>query len=506
MKTKIFWTQLIVLVLFIILSTYLPIHAQNASGSVESGEVAGGSDDGDQPTVTSDSSHDSDEASNAAAEGSSNPPLAASASAATTAPNSGNVNSEPGTPDNGSSTVASGTEKPGADDLSTAYEHWKGQGIRFVVRQNGKLITWGTGHLESWAGNSVWVVRDTKGHFLTRATGNVETRKNGSKRLVIRDKTGRILANIDLNLTGKGSFAKNVIGLRKLRADNRYLDFVQESLANTILVDLKASETVHLKTLLNYIQKNKTQEGMTNFIPVLKAVSRQLKFLAIQERDQQYIDLGNKTNELLGELSKLPKTGSPSKIEKTPSSPAAKTATSDKPKITRKPKTPHKSPVATGTPSVKPNGNTSTPPTTPPDSDGSSQGKDGTTNSTSTATTSGTTSGTTTETTSGAATGTTNGTNSGTNTGNTSTTTTSSGATTGSASPSTTSSGTSTASSTGNSAGTTDSNTSSNGDSASGSVITPANDGTPPEEIVPPDDDVNSNPNRPATGGTSTGN
>ena len=95
-------------------------------------------------------------------------------------------------------------DRPVVKDLSKAYEVWKTQGIKFVVRdENGKFVTWNIGRLESWGTKSKWVVRDPKGHFLTHASGNVENWKNGQTRLVLRDNKGRLLTHVRIDITDK---------------------------------------------------------------------------------------------------------------------------------------------------------------------------------------------------------------------------------------------------------------------------------------------------------------
>lgn len=189
-------------------------------------------------------------------------------------------------------------------DLTKAYEIWKNKGIRFVVRtDDGKFSGWGIGRLESWSSKSRWVVRDPKGHFLIHAFGNVEHWKNGKTRLVLRTPKGQILTLIDIALTDKGSFAQNVVGLRKLKGDSKFIGFVQETLAEHLINDLKQNDTIKTKVLLDYIRKNqKSRAGMENFIPVLRAVVRQLNFMAGQGNDPVIESLATAAREMLKDL------------------------------------------------------------------------------------------------------------------------------------------------------------------------------------------------------------
>ncbi|MBF0406500.1 MAG: hypothetical protein HQM10_04050 [Candidatus Riflebacteria bacterium] len=320
------------------------VYAQENTESSESGETAAGTDDTEEPSSSpdaanpesdteTDSNADSGNVDTAApsedetgiASGSSDEneetdeandsPAVASESSNTDA-SSDSAESEK--PDSVASETVSNPEvaSPAApiDDFTQAYESWKGKGVRFVIRKNGKIVTYGIGKLESWGGKCVWVVRDPKGHFLTRAAGRIETWKDKKQRLVIRDNKGRILTHIDINLTGKGSFAKNVVGLRHLPHDTPYLGFVQESLAKTLTAELQASNTVHIKTFINYLSKNKDREGMRNFIPVLKAISGNLKFKSTQDRDPKFTVLNQKVTDLLAVLEKIP---APKKAKRT---------------------------------------------------------------------------------------------------------------------------------------------------------------------------------------------
>jgi hypothetical protein len=188
-------------------------------------------------------------------------------------------------------------------DLTKAYEVWKGKGIKFVVRENGQFKTWGIGRLESWGAASKWVVRNPKGHFLVHASGKVENWKNGSTRLVLRDKKGHLLTHIGINLTSKASFAANVVGLRRLKGDHKYIAFVQETLTELLIKELKDKDTIRTKVLLDYIRKNKGKKtGMENFVPVLKALVQQLNFMATQHPDPVIESLANAAREMLKDM------------------------------------------------------------------------------------------------------------------------------------------------------------------------------------------------------------
>ncbi|MFZ2958277.1 MAG: hypothetical protein WA705_15420 [Candidatus Ozemobacteraceae bacterium] len=169
------------------------------------------------------------------------------------------------------------------EDLTKAYEVWKGHGIKFVIRgSDGQFLTWGVGRLESWNNESTWVVRDPKGRFLTKAIGRVETWKTGATRLVLRDKKGHLLTHLNINLTSKASFSRNVVGLRRLSGDNKFLAFVQETLAELLVKEMKTGDTLRVKVLVDYIKKNKNMSGMSNFKPVLKIAVQQLNFMTGQ--------------------------------------------------------------------------------------------------------------------------------------------------------------------------------------------------------------------------------
>lgn len=164
-------------------------------------------------------------------------------------------------------------------DLSKAYEVWKTKGIKFVVRdKNGKFVTWNIGRLESWDTKSKWVVRDPKGRFLTHAYGNVESWKNGQTRLVIRDPKGRLLTHVDVKLTDKTSFAATVVGLRHLKND-KYLAFVQDSLSDILVAELKSEELTKTRVLIQYLNKYKNDKGTENFKPVLRKIIPVLHFM-----------------------------------------------------------------------------------------------------------------------------------------------------------------------------------------------------------------------------------
>lgn len=196
-------------------------------------------------------------------------------------------------------------KQPEVNDLTKSYEIWKNKGIKFVVRdKSGKLIDWGVGRLESWGSTSKWVVRNKKGQFLTNAFGRVEHWKNGKIRLVLRTPKGHLLTHIPIDLTSKASFAHNVVGLRKLNADHKYISFVQETLGELLVKDLKANDTIKTKVLLDYIKKYKTQKsGMKNFVPVLRLVLRQLNFMAAQSDDSVIKSLATAAREMLAALT-----------------------------------------------------------------------------------------------------------------------------------------------------------------------------------------------------------
>jgi len=163
-------------------------------------------------------------------------------------------------------------------DLSRAYEVWKTKGIKFVVRdKQGKFVTWNVGRLESWDTKSKWVVRDPKGRFLTHAFGKVENWKNGQTKLVIRDHKGRLLTHLDIKLTDKSSFAATVVGLRHLKND-KYLAFVQDSLSDILIAELKTDVFVKTRVLVQYLNKYKNDKGAENFKPVLRKIIPVLHF------------------------------------------------------------------------------------------------------------------------------------------------------------------------------------------------------------------------------------
>ncbi len=157
-------------------------------------------------------------------------------------------------------------------DLTKAYEVWKDKGIKLVVRdKEGKFITWNVGRLESWGTKSKWVVRNKKGQFLTHATGHVEAWKNSMTRMVIRDPKGRILTHIKIDLTDKGNFYSNAVGLRKLQ-NKAFLAFVQDSLGDILQEEIKAGQLSKPRALINYLNKYKEKEGAANFKPVIRRI------------------------------------------------------------------------------------------------------------------------------------------------------------------------------------------------------------------------------------------
>lgn len=175
---------------------------------------------------------------------------------------------------------AASDEPATVTNLSRAYETWKNQGIKFVVRDSkGKFVHWAYGRLESWGTKSKWVVRDPKGHFLTHAKGNVEKWKNGKTRLVLRDKKGRLLTHVSINITDKSSFAATVVGLRHLKND-KFLSFVQDSLADILIAELKQDIMVKTSVLIKYLNRYKKDKGTENFKPVLRKVIPVLVFMS----------------------------------------------------------------------------------------------------------------------------------------------------------------------------------------------------------------------------------
>jgi hypothetical protein len=85
-------------------------------------------------------------------------------------------------------------------------ESWHDQGMVFVVRDaQGHIVAHAKGKLEKWVSEShqIWVVRDSQGRFMTFARGSLETWKDGSVRLVLRNKEGKFVA------VAKANFANN---------------------------------------------------------------------------------------------------------------------------------------------------------------------------------------------------------------------------------------------------------------------------------------------------------
>jgi len=187
-------------------------------------------------------------------------------------------------------------------DLTKAYEIWKKKGIRFVVRNaNGTFASWGVGRLESWAGESKWVVRNSKGQFLVHAKGKVENWKNGKTRLVLRTNKGQILVHIDIAITSQGSFAQNVVGLRRLEND-KFLAFVQESLAELIIENLKDGDLIKARVLVKYLEKYKKEKGADHFVPVLKSILRQVNFMASEKPEPKVVELQTRIREMIREI------------------------------------------------------------------------------------------------------------------------------------------------------------------------------------------------------------
>jgi len=165
-------------------------------------------------------------------------------------------------------------------NLSKAYEAWKNKGIKYVVRDSkGRFVAWNIGRLESWGAKSKWVVRDTKGRFLSHAHGTVEKWKNGQTRLVLRDKKGRLLTHINISLTESSSFAATVVGLRHLK-NEKFLAFVQDSLSDIIIGELKQDYTTKASVLIKYLNKYKNDKGTENFKPVLRKIIPVLVFMS----------------------------------------------------------------------------------------------------------------------------------------------------------------------------------------------------------------------------------
>ncbi|MFZ2959966.1 MAG: hypothetical protein WA705_24055 [Candidatus Ozemobacteraceae bacterium] len=229
--------------------------------------------------------------------------------------------------------VATATEDPGETEGTTAskpadvkgcFEHWKGHGVRFVIRRDGKLVSWGVGTLESWGDVSTWVVRDLKGQFLTRVTGQFETWKNGKVWLVFREKNGKMIGRVDSALAGKGTFEESIIALKRLSVNSKSLGFAQDLLENTLIQELKASNTVHVKTLFDDLEKNIDKASVVNFRPIINKLSQQLSFMATQEQtsNPDIGELAKRSKELYKEIGKQAKKAN-KKPEKKPDSESA---------------------------------------------------------------------------------------------------------------------------------------------------------------------------------------
>ncbi len=187
-------------------------------------------------------------------------------------------------------------------DLTKAYEIWTNQGIRFVVRDpQGGLVSWGIGRLESWAGESKWVVRNSKGQLMTHARGKVENWKNGKTKLVLRTPKGHILTHIAIDLSSKASFAQNVVGLRRLK-DSKFLAFVQETLGELLVKELKSGDLIRTRVLMQYLDKYHNQPGAENFKPVLRMVITQLNFMVAHGGDAKVEDLARQAQTMLSKL------------------------------------------------------------------------------------------------------------------------------------------------------------------------------------------------------------
>jgi len=198
--------------------------------------------------------------------------------------------------------IAADAENETVTNLTKAYEIWKNRGIKFVVRnQDGTFAGWGVGRLESWSGESKWVVRNPKGQFMVHANGEVESWKNGKTRLVLRTKKGQILTHIDIAITSKASFAQNVVGLRRLEND-KFLAFVQESLSELIINDLKDGDLIKARVLVQYLEKYQKEPGANHFVPVLKAVLRQVNFMAGEKPEPKIVDLQTRIRALIGKI------------------------------------------------------------------------------------------------------------------------------------------------------------------------------------------------------------
>lgn len=193
-------------------------------------------------------------------------------------------------------------DRPVIKDLSKAYEVWKTQGIKFVVRDDqGKFVTWSIGKLESWGTKSKWVVRDPKGRLLTHASGNIEHWKNGMIRLVLRDSKGRILTHVSIDITDQSSFASTVVGLRRLKNDS-FLSFVQDTLSDILVKELKQNELTKARVLIVYLNKYKSEKGAENFKPVLRKIIPILHFMASEKPDVKTKTLVDDARKLLSEL------------------------------------------------------------------------------------------------------------------------------------------------------------------------------------------------------------
>jgi len=71
------------------------------------------------------------------------------------------------------------------------------------------------------------------------------------------------------------------VGLRRLQND-KFLAFVQETLGELLVDDLKSGDTIKTKVLLDYLKKHINDTGVDHFTPVLRMVLQQLNFMAGQ--------------------------------------------------------------------------------------------------------------------------------------------------------------------------------------------------------------------------------
>jgi hypothetical protein len=78
---------------------------------------------------------------------------------------------------------------------------------------------------------------------------------------------------------------------------------VQGSLADILIVELKANQLTKARVLVQYLEKYHSQSGVSNFKPVLKHILPTLNFMLVQQpKNKRLIELVDSTKAMIKKL------------------------------------------------------------------------------------------------------------------------------------------------------------------------------------------------------------